>query len=39
VALGDMNLFIDNWLQISSYAYKVSPIAIVLLYDDISLMT
>jgi hypothetical protein len=36
LALGDMNLCVDNWLQISSYVYKVLPIAIVLLYKHIS---
>jgi len=25
MALGDMNLFIDNWLLISTYPYEVSP--------------
>jgi hypothetical protein len=39
LALGDMNLFVDNWLQISTYSYKVSPIAIVLQYELITLMT
>jgi hypothetical protein len=38
LALGDMNLFIDNWLQISSYLYKVSPIVIVSQYELITLM-
>jgi len=36
---GDKNLFIVNWLQISSYSYEVSPIAIVLQHEHITLMT
>jgi hypothetical protein len=38
LALGDMNLCVDNWLQVRSYVYKVSPIAIVLLYKHSSLV-
>jgi len=37
--LGDTNLLVDNWLQISSYSYEVSPIAIVSQYKFITLMT
>jgi hypothetical protein len=25
LAFGDTNLFVDNWLQISLYPYKLSP--------------
>jgi len=39
LALSDTNLFIDIWLQISSYSYEVSQIAIVLQYERITLMT
>jgi len=39
LALGDTNLFVDNWLQTSSYLYEVSPIAIVSQYMHITLMT
>jgi len=36
LALGDMNLFVENLLQISSYSYEESPIAIMLWYEYIS---
>jgi len=36
---GDMHLCVDNWLQISSYSYMVLPIAMVLQYELITLMT
>jgi len=39
LALGDVNLLVDNWLQISSHSYEVSPIAIVSQYELITLMT
>jgi len=39
LALGDTNRFVDNWLQISSYSYEVSPIAIVLHSELNTLMT
>jgi hypothetical protein len=37
--LGNPNLLVDNWLQISSYLYRVSPIAIVWHYKFITLIT
>jgi hypothetical protein len=39
LALGDTNLLVDNWLQISSYSYEVSPIAIVSHCELNTLMT
>jgi hypothetical protein len=39
LALGDTNLFVENWLRISLYSYEVSPIAIVSQYELITLMT
>ena len=39
LALGDTDQLVDNWLQISSYSYEVSPIAIVSQYELIILMT
>jgi len=36
LAFGDTNLFVDNRLQISSYQYKESPIAIVSHYEHIT---
>jgi len=39
LALDDTNQLVDNCLQISSYSYKVSPIAIVSHYKLIILMT
>jgi len=38
LTLGDTTLFVDNWLQISSYPYEVSPIAIVSQYKHITMM-
>jgi len=39
LAPGDMNLVIDNCLQISSYPFELSPIAIVSQMEHITLMT
>jgi len=39
LAPGDKKLFVDIWLQISSYVYEVSPIAIGLQYEHITLKT
>jgi hypothetical protein len=39
LALGDTNILVDNWLQISSYSYDESPIAIVSQYELVTLMT
>jgi len=36
LAVGDTNLFVDNWLQISSYPHNVSPIATVSHYKHIT---
>jgi len=38
LALGDTNLFIDNWLQISSYPFELPPIAILSQRERITLM-
>jgi len=39
LGLGERNLFVDNWVQISSYPFSVSWIAIVSQYEHITLMT
>jgi len=39
LGLGDINSFVDNWLQIRSYSYKVSPIGILSEYMHISSVT
>ena len=39
LALSDTNPLDDNWLEISLYPYKVSPIAIMSQYEHITLMT
>ena len=36
--LGDMNLYIDNWIQISLYSYQVLAIEIMSQYEHITLM-
>jgi len=38
LALCNMNLFVDNWLQISSYPFELLPIAIVSQNEHITLM-
>ena len=38
MAVDDTNLFINNWLQISSYPYKMLPITIVSQYEHITFM-
>ena len=38
LVLGDKNLFVENLLQISSYSYEVSPIAIEAQYEHITWM-
>jgi hypothetical protein len=38
LVLGDMNPFVEKWLQISSYTNEVSPIAIVSQYQHITLL-
>ena len=38
LALGDTNIIVDNWLQISSYSYEVLPIPIVSQYKLITFM-
>lgn len=35
LALGDKNQIVANWLQISSYALELSPVAIVSQYEHI----
>jgi hypothetical protein len=39
VEFGDMNLFVQNWVNIHSYLYAVSPIAIVSQYKNSILIT
>ena len=39
LALSDKNLIVDNWLQISSYWFKVLPLASVSQYENITLLT
>jgi hypothetical protein len=39
LALGDIKLFVDNWVQLSLESYEVSPIAIGLQYNLITFMT